>query len=74
MGKVSRLKQKIMAPENIYIQQIILNDKAYPKSFITHADILNGGKNEKLSWGINRIINLEQKGMPDLNRFFLNKK
>jgi len=32
--------------ENIYIQKIILNGKPYKKSYITHQDIVSGGKLE----------------------------
>ena len=31
------------SPENIYIQRVELNGKNYPKSYIAHKDIVNGG-------------------------------
>ncbi len=33
-----------LSPQNKYIQSVELNGKAYSKSFITHQDIMNGGK------------------------------
>jgi len=32
------------SPENIYIQSIVLNGKDYPNTYITHQDIVDGGK------------------------------
>lgn len=32
------------SPENIYIQKVELNGKAYTKSYFQHTDIMNGGK------------------------------
>jgi predicted alpha-1,2-mannosidase len=42
-GKSFRVMAVNNSEKNIYIQQATLNGKRYNKSFITHADLLNGG-------------------------------
>ena len=43
-GKKFILEAVNNSPENIYIQRIELNGKNYNKTYITHADIMKGGK------------------------------
>lgn len=45
-GKVFEILTKNASDQNIYIQKIMLNGKAYNKLFIRHSDILTGGKLE----------------------------
>ena len=42
-GKQFIIKTNNLAPENIYIQKIILNGEKYEKNYITHSDIVKGG-------------------------------
>lgn len=43
MGKNFTIQAINNSKENIYIQKVTLNGKAYKKAFITHADIMKGG-------------------------------
>ena len=43
-GKIFTIIAENISSENIYIQNIKLNDKNYNKLYITHQDIMNGGK------------------------------
>ncbi|HCT29453.1 MAG TPA: hypothetical protein DIW31_01675 [Bacteroidales bacterium] len=43
-GKQMVIKAKNVSKENLYIQSAELNGKNYTKSYITHADLLNGGE------------------------------
>jgi len=56
------------SPENIYIQSIVLNGKAYPYSYITHKDIVNGGT-MKIQMGKkpNYIFGKESGNRPGIN-------
>jgi predicted alpha-1,2-mannosidase len=45
-GKTFSVEAPNVSPENIYIQKIILNGKPYTKNYITHQDIVSGGKLE----------------------------
>jgi len=57
-GKKFIIKANNRAKENIYIQSAMLNGKVYPKSFLQHEDIINGGElvfemgpNPNKKWG-----------------------
>ncbi|MBE7172432.1 MAG: GH92 family glycosyl hydrolase [Williamsia sp.] len=41
--KTFRIEVKNNSPKNIYVQRILLNNKAYTKSYILYQDIMNGG-------------------------------
>lgn len=43
-GKAFEIEVQNQAKENIYIKSIILNGTDYTKSWITHDDVMNGGK------------------------------
>ncbi len=43
-GKTFVIKANNNSPQNIYIQKVSLNGKAYTKSYINHADIIAGGE------------------------------
>jgi predicted alpha-1,2-mannosidase len=43
-GKTFSITAKNQSEENIYVKSIELNGKPYNKSFIDHADIMNGGE------------------------------
>jgi predicted alpha-1,2-mannosidase len=45
-GKTFTIEAKNNSPENIYIQKIQLNGKAYKQFYLNHTDILKGGKLE----------------------------
>ncbi len=45
-GKDFTITAKNASEKNMYIQQILLNGKPYKKLYLTHQDILNGGKLE----------------------------
>jgi predicted alpha-1,2-mannosidase len=45
-GKTFRISTSNNSKENIYIQSVELNGKKHTKSYITHQDIINGGKIE----------------------------
>jgi hypothetical protein len=51
------IKAKNLSKENIYVASVTLNGKDYPKSYITHKDILQGGElvfemtNKPSGWG-----------------------
>jgi putative alpha-1,2-mannosidase len=47
-GKQFTVITKNPGAENIYIKEIKLNGKPYTKNYITHEDIMNGGKLEFL--------------------------
>jgi predicted alpha-1,2-mannosidase len=42
-GKTLTIEARNNSPENKYIQAVTLNGKAYPKSYITHQQLLQGG-------------------------------
>lgn len=42
--KTFSLKVKRNSPKNIYIQRVMLNGKPWPNSYITHQQIMQGGK------------------------------
>lgn len=42
-GKRFTIETVNNGPENIYIQDILLNGKKYPKTYLQHADIMKGG-------------------------------
>ena len=57
-GKHFTMTMKNNSQANKYIQKIILNNKKYTKSYITYADIMNGGtltiemgKKPSAKWG-----------------------
>ena len=59
-GKVFAVRAVNLSRQNIYIQKVILNGQPYAKTFVKHADILNGGElvlymdaKPSLTWGIN---------------------
>ena len=60
-GKSFTLIAKNNSPENIYIQSITLNGKPYEKNYISHFDIVKGGKmvftmgNKPSNWGVGKI-------------------
>jgi predicted alpha-1,2-mannosidase len=43
-GKTFEIEVKNQSPENIYVQKVYLNGKHWPKLFITHSMITEGGK------------------------------
>ena len=43
-GKKFEITAKNNSEKNIYIQSASLNDQTYPKTYLKHADIMNGGK------------------------------
>ncbi|MEN8139558.1 MAG: GH92 family glycosyl hydrolase, partial [Bacteroidota bacterium] len=43
-GKKFKVIAQNQSPENIYIQSLELNGKVYNKSYLNHADIMNGGE------------------------------
>ncbi len=43
-GKSMRVVTRNNSDQNIYIQKVMLNGKAYPKSYITHTDLMQGGE------------------------------
>ena len=43
-GKTFVLEAENNLKDNVYVDEIILNDKVYTKNFIDHHDIRNGGK------------------------------
>lgn len=43
-GKIFVIEARNLSAENKYVQAITLNGKPYQKSYITHQDIINGGK------------------------------
>jgi len=45
-GKTFTIEAKNFSDDNIYVQSVELNGKPYTKNFISHNDILNGGKLE----------------------------
>jgi predicted alpha-1,2-mannosidase len=45
-GKTFSVEAPNVSSENIYIQKIVLNGKPYTKNYITHQDIVSGGKLE----------------------------
>ena len=45
-GRTFEIVTKNAGNENMYIQKIMLNGKEYKKNFITHKDIVTGGKIE----------------------------
>ncbi len=45
-GKTFEVTALNLSPENIYIQSVKLNGKAYDKAYITYAEIMAGGKLE----------------------------
>lgn len=45
-GNMFEVSTNNASVENIYIQKIILNGKEYKKTYITHSDIVSGGKLE----------------------------
>lgn len=58
-GKTFSIEARNVSAENIYIQSVILNGKAYAKNYITHKDIVKGGtltinmsKTPNRTWGI----------------------
>jgi predicted alpha-1,2-mannosidase len=58
-GKTFRINVKNTGKDNIYIQSVKLNGKAYSKNYITQNDIMNGGKLEftmgtkpNKAWGV----------------------
>ena len=42
-GKTFTVKATNLSDSNIYIAKVILNGKEYPKGYITHQDLMNGG-------------------------------
>ncbi|HKK60715.1 MAG TPA: GH92 family glycosyl hydrolase [Salinivirga sp.] len=43
-GKTFEIEVKNQSPANIYVQKVLLNGKEWPKLFITHQMIIEGGK------------------------------
>jgi len=43
-GKLFAIKAKNLDEKNIYIQSVLLNGKPHNRSYITHGDIVSGGK------------------------------
>lgn len=43
-GKIFEIVAENNSPENIYIQSVTLNNKAYTNSYITYTDIMKGGR------------------------------
>ncbi len=43
-GNTFKIAAKNNSPENIYIQSVMLNEKPYNKSYISHFDIIKGGE------------------------------
>jgi putative alpha-1,2-mannosidase len=65
-GKKFRVLVKNASKENIYIQSMKMNGKAYTKTYITHQDILNGssveftmGPEPNKNWGVHTPPPLE---------------
>lgn len=61
-GKTFRITVKNNSSKNKYIQKATLNGKPYPKSYILHKDIVNGGEliidmsdTPSKTWGVNRM-------------------
>jgi putative alpha-1,2-mannosidase len=70
-GKKFTIYVKNQAPENVYIQSVVLNGKPYNKSFLEHATILQGGEMEIVlgkSHNKNLVLNMNQAA---LSRFIL---
>lgn len=58
-GKVFKISAPKVSKENFYIQSAKLNGQTYPKSYILHSDIMNGGHLEfemgnkpNTNWGV----------------------
>lgn len=43
-GRIFTVRTRNYAERNVYVRSVTLNGKPYHKSYITHADILNGGE------------------------------
>ena len=43
-GKTFTVVAENLSKENLYVDKIYLNGKEYKKNYITHQDIVNGGK------------------------------
>jgi putative alpha-1,2-mannosidase len=59
-GKFFEIRIKNNSPENIHVQQIILNGKTYLKTYLKYEDIMRGGTLDiemgdkpNLGWGAN---------------------
>ena len=64
-GKKFTITAKNVSGENIYIQSAELNGKALSKSFITHNDIMRGGKLEFVMGNMpNKYLWTEQESFP----------
>jgi hypothetical protein len=42
-GNIFEIRAEDQSNENIYVQEVSLNDTDYPYSFLSHSDIINGG-------------------------------
>ncbi|PKP45600.1 MAG: glycosyl hydrolase family 92 [Bacteroidetes bacterium HGW-Bacteroidetes-11] len=58
-GKVFKITANKVSKQNCYVQSVTLNGEAYPKSYILHSDIMNGGhlvfemgSKPNESWGV----------------------
>ncbi|KAF0200668.1 MAG: hypothetical protein FD170_3283 [Bacteroidetes bacterium] len=58
-GKVFKITANKVSKQNCYVQSVTLNGEAYPKSYILHNDIMNGGhlvfemgSKPNESWGV----------------------
>jgi putative alpha-1,2-mannosidase len=64
-GKTFTIVAKNNSKTNKYINSITLNGKKYNKSFITHADMLNGGTLEfQMSNKPNMKLGTKKKSLP----------
>ncbi|MBN2210245.1 MAG: GH92 family glycosyl hydrolase, partial [Sedimentisphaerales bacterium] len=64
-GKVFHIVAEDVSDENIYIQSATLNNEPYTKSYILHADIINGGELVfKMGPAPNKVWGLDKTDRP----------